>query len=113
MQLLVMENHEGEGIFPLFTKGTAVNNVQPCEVSTHWFSCVINGHETYIPDIYIADGVLVCDYNPTELIAEKGQTVILMDIVYEWLYVKDMKGNEGWLPASKVILQNCRSKEND
>ena len=26
-----------------------------------------------------------------------------MNILFEWLYVKDESGNEGWLPASKVI----------
>ena len=103
MNLLVVEKHDGEGIFPLFPKGTAVNDVNVCDESSHWLSCVIYGHETYIPDIYAVDGVLTQDYNPTELVVEKEQIVTLISVVFEWVYVKDGNGREGWLPASKVI----------
>jgi hypothetical protein len=100
---LVIEKHDGEGAFPLFTKGTAVNNQKPCDEYPHWCSCELDGHETYIPDAYVSDGVLTRDYNPTELIAEKEQTVTLLSVAFEWLYVKDENGKEGWLPASKAI----------
>jgi len=103
MHLLVVEKHDGEGVFPLFPKGATVNNVNTCAESSHWLSCVIHGHETYIPDIYVVDGLLTQDYNPTELIVEKEQKVTLIRIVFEWLYVKDENGREGWLPTSKVI----------
>lgn len=103
MKLLVIEKHDGEGIFPIFTKGTAVNDLKACERYPHWLSCAINGYETFIPDIYAADGVLIRDYNPTELTAEEGRIVTLISVVFEWLYVKDENGGEGWLPASKVI----------
>jgi hypothetical protein len=103
MNLLVMEKHDGEGTFPLFTKGAAVNDLKACDESPHWLSCVINGHETFIPEIYVADGVLTQDYDPTELIVGKEQIVTLIGIVFEWLYVKDGNDKYGWLPASKVI----------
>ena len=106
MNLLTMENHDGEGAFPLFKKGTAVNDLKEDNeypIYPHWFSCVINGHETYIPEIYVADGVLTQDYNPTELIVKKGQKLTLISVVFSWLYVKDENGKEGWLPASKAI----------
>lgn len=103
MKLLVIERHDGEGAFPLFTKGTAVSNLRACDKYAHWLSCEIDGYETYVPDIYAADGVLAQDYNPTELIAEKGRIVTLVSVVFEWLYVRDENGGEGWLPAGKVI----------
>ena len=106
MNLLAMEKHDGEGIFPLFTKGTAVNDLKEDDehpVYPHWLSCVIDGHETYIPKIYVVDGALTQDYNPTELVVEKGQKLTLIAIVFSWLYVRDESGAEGWLPASKAI----------
>lgn len=103
MNLLVIEKHDGEGVFPLFTKGTAVTGLSACDKYPHWLSCAINGHETFIPDIYVVDGVLARDYNPTELIVEKERIVTLISIVFEWLYVKDEDGGTGWLPAGKVI----------
>jgi len=27
----------------------------------------------------------------------------LLELVFEWLYVKDSSGKEGWIPASKVV----------
>ena len=101
MKLLVLEAHERwEGsVFPLFLKGKPVSELKPGEDNEypHWFPCVIDGHETFVPDVYVADGVLACDYNPTEITVEKGQTVELIRIVFEWLYVRDSFGNEGWL----------------
>ena len=47
--------------------------------------------------------MLLNNYNPTELKVKKGQTLTLIKIVFEWLYVKDEKDNEGWIPANKVI----------
>jgi len=106
MNLLVMENHDGEGIFPLFKKGAVVSDMKQDNeypVYPHWFACVIDGHATYIPETYVADGLLTRDYNPTELIVKKGQRLTLLAVVFSWLYVKDEKGVEGWLPASKAV----------
>ena len=103
MKLLVMEKHDGYGVFPLFPQGTAVSDYTVCDEYPHWYSCVIDGYETFVADVYVVDGVLIKDYNPTELIVEKDQIVTLSDVVFEWLYVKDKSGQTGWLPASKVI----------
>lgn len=103
MNLLLVEKHEGEGTFPLFKKGTTVSNLHPCSEYAHWSSCVIDGYETYVPDVYVVDSCLIKNYNPSELVIEKEQMVTLIDIVFEWLYVKDENGGYGWLPASKVI----------
>ena len=116
MELLVTEKHEGYGEFPLFRKGSIVDGIvidpeyPACaeliwgsSSSQHWLACVIDGHKTFIPDIFVSDGVLNRDYNPTEIAVEKGQTITLLYIVFEWLYVKDENGNEGWLPANKAV----------
>ena len=116
MNLRVIEKHDGYKEFPLFKKGAVVNNLKtddefPASAELiwgdgsvqHWLSCTIDGHEFYVPDIYVIDGVLARDYNPTELIVQKNQIVTLIDLVFEWVYVKDEAGQHGWLPASKVI----------
>lgn len=103
MNLQVIEKHDGYGIFPLFPKGTMVSEYKPCEEYAHWYSCVIDGHETFVADVFVSNGVLNRNYNPTELIVEKGQIVMLIDLVFEWLYVKDENDEAGWLPASNVI----------
>ena len=103
MKLLVTDNHDGEGSFPLFKKGTAVNDFKPVNEESHWYSCSIEGHSTYIPDTYVVDGVLALDYDPTEMIARKGDTVRLVAVVFEWLYVEDESGKQGWLPSSKAV----------
>ena len=46
------------------------------------------------------------DYNPTEIVATKGQIVNLKAIVFEWLYVEDENYAIGWLPSNKVISQS-------
>ena len=115
MQLLVTEKHEGCNKFPLFKKGSVVGKLTAdsnfstsaeaiwgSNSSPHWLACTIDGYETFVPDTYVSDGVLVQDYNPTELKAEKGQKVSLKNIVFEWFFVEDEKGCMGWLPANKV-----------
>ena len=116
MKLLVIESHEGQGEFPLFKKGSFVGELEGDTdypnfsysiwgnyTKPHWIACKLNGHNIFVPDIYVTDGVLNRDYNPTELIVKEGQEVTLISIVFEWLYVKDSKGSEGWLPANKVV----------
>ena len=105
MKLLVMENFDGPawGVFPLFPKGTAFDSVGKDAESPHWCPCIVAGHGFWTPDIYMDHGVLNRDYNPTSLAVEKDQIVTLLDLVFEWLYVKDEHGTEGWLPANIVI----------
>ena len=103
MKLLVADDHAGEGTFPVFPRGTAVDDIMPCDEVPHWSACSINGMETFIPDTFLAEGKLTEDYDPTELIIRKGDIVELRRIVYEWLYVKTETGALGWLPASKTV----------
>ena len=49
------------------------------------------------------DGVLALDYDPTELVAKKGDTVKLVAAQHEWLLIKEESGKQGWMPASKAV----------
>jgi len=104
MKLVVLERFDGPafGVFPVFPKGTALEVVGKDDECPHWFPCIINGMGFWTPDIYMEDGVLNRDYNPTSLLVEQGQAVTLIDLVFEWLLVKDESGKEGWLPARVV-----------
>ena len=103
MKLLAVEKHDGYGSFPTFAKGAAVTELKADPHYPHWCSCVIDGWETFVPDRYVAAGVLTQDYDPTELIVEKGESLTLLGVVFEWLFVKNGSGKEGWVPASKVV----------
>ena len=103
MKLIIVDSHDGEGAFPVFPKGTAVEDIQPCEEVPHWMACQINNIRTFVPDTYLADGKLTVDYDPTEVVLAKGEVVELQKIVFEWLYVKTSTGISGWLPASKAV----------
>lgn len=103
MKLLVKEDHDGEGVFPLFPKDSIVSECVDCENTPHWCSCVIHGYRTYIPETYVDGDILTRDYNPTELVAKKDQTITLLEIAFEWLYVQDENNIPGWIPANKVV----------
>jgi hypothetical protein len=103
MKLIITDNHDGEGNFPVFPKGTAVENIEPCEEFLHWMACSIDNVETFVPDVCVADGKLTEDYDPTEVVLAKGEIVELQRIVFEWLYVKTSAGISGWLPANKAV----------
>ncbi len=100
MKVKLIENHDGEGLFPLFKKGTAVNIIEDCKFYLNWQKCSIKNIETYIPKSFVENGVLVVDYNPTELIANKDDIVEVLDIVFGWIYgIKN--GSYGWIPCYK------------
>lgn len=103
MKVVVMDRHDGEGQFPAFCTGEVVNNLQSCDESAHWMSCTINGFDTYIPDVFVDNANLTREYNPTEMVADKGEILEIAEIVFEWLYVRNEKGVYGWIPAEKVI----------
>lgn len=103
MQLRIVESHNGEGCFPLFAKGTKVENLNKTERYNHWMSCTINGMVTYVPDTYLRDNILITDYNPTELIVKENEKVKLLGLVFEWLLVKNKDNVCGWIPANKAV----------
>lgn len=100
---MITDSHDGEGDFPAFPKGTLVENIKPCGEFPHWMSCIIDNLETFVPDVYLADGKLTVDYDPTEVVLAKGEIAELQKVVFEWLYVKTPTGISGWLPASKAV----------
>ncbi|MCC8116420.1 MAG: hypothetical protein LIP18_04590 [Planctomycetes bacterium] len=98
-----MENHDGEGVFPLYPKGTLVSDLTPCPESRHWYGCTLDGRHTYIPDACVENGALVAEYNPTELVVKKGDRIEVKRIVYEWVYGTREDGVSGLIPAEKVL----------
>ncbi len=101
MKLKVIENHIGEGQFPMFIKGTQVNNLQPCAVYPNWFSCEIEGYKTYVPSHFVENNTLLVDYNPTEIDIEANELVELLELHYQWAVVS-YKDAIGWLPVEKL-----------
>lgn len=102
MRLTVTEDHKGEGNFPTFPVGSTITNIAPCKKFKNWVEGTIEEHNTYFPTDYIENGKLVCNYNPTELIASQGSTVTLLQVVYEWALVENETGAIGWLPFEKL-----------
>ena len=103
MKAILIDAHEGEGEFPTFPLGANVENLTPCEESKHWMSCTINGMDIFVPDFFVKNSRLIREYNPTELIASKGDIIDIEEVVYEWFYVKNAESIRGWLPAEKII----------
>jgi hypothetical protein len=102
MIVKVIHEHQGEGIFPCFPKGT---NVTLGEGGTHflnWYACKIDGYKTYVPDCFVSGGTLVKDYNPTELVQKAGDVLVVQEIVYAWLLAKNENDEIGWIPAENV-----------
>lgn len=98
MKLYARQAHQGEQSFPTFSRGTLVENLTPCALYAHWFSCTINGYATYVPDVFVQDGCLNCEYNPTELCVEQGDEVSLIALYFEWALVRKDE-QIGWLPC--------------
>ncbi|WP_086351118.1 hypothetical protein [Candidatus Enterococcus clewellii] len=98
MKLVVTERHLGEGIFPVFSAGSKVTELNPCKKYKNWTAGTIDGYPTYLPLDYLNKDILTRDYNPTELVASENSIVELLEVVYEWALVKNQDGSIGWLP---------------
>jgi len=104
MNVTVIQNHAGEGQFPDFVKGTAVEITgEECAEFAHWFPCTISGYATYVPIRFVTDHRLNRDYNPTELIQSIGDKLIVLEIIHAWLFAKNTTGKTGWIPAEAVV----------
>ncbi len=97
MKLYVYQDHKGEGEFPTFRKGTRVDNLSSCSNYPQWFSCDIEGWQTYVPIHFLDRQMLNCDYNPTELAVKEGDVVELLSVHFQWALVI-YRGEVGWLP---------------
>ena len=103
MRVKVIARHPGEGTFPTFSKGTAVMMGEEDTHFLHWYPCIIERHDTYVPECFVRNGKLICDYNPTELVAEIGNILEVQDVVYAWLMAMNENGVTGWIPAESVV----------
>ena len=104
MKVKVIQKHPGEGQFPMFKKGTPVIMKEGCTHFLGWFACEIDGYETYISDVFVSDGVLNQDYDPTELVQDIGDILEVQHIVYAWLLATNDNGVTGWIPAEAVVM---------
>ena len=105
MRVQVISQHFGEGMFPTFAKDTPVKMGITDSHFPHWFPCIIEGYETYVPEMFVNNGKLVRDYNPTELVAEVGEILEVQKIVCAWLLATNADGVVGWIPAESVISE--------
>ena len=104
MKAKIVQTHLGEGQFPTFSKGTKITLTGEEDTHfLHWYPCDIEGHQTFIPDIFFSNGVLTRDYNPTELIQNVSDIVEIKEIVYAWVLATNENGQTGWIPAEAVV----------
>ena len=97
--------HPGE--FPVFKKGTLLALAKEEDADfLGWYSCDIAGYKTYVPKVFVQDGKLARDYNPTELITKTGDILDVQEIVCAWLLAANDKGVTGWIPAECVVSVN-------
>jgi hypothetical protein len=95
---------EHPGDFPTFKKGTPVTLAEEDDADfLGWCACDIAGHESYVPRIFVHDGILTRDYNPTELRQEVGDILEVQEIVYAWILATNDKAVTGWIPAECVM----------
>jgi len=99
VKVKIMKNHPGEGQFPTFSQGANVKMGEGCTHFLNWYACEIEGYPTYIPDVFVVDGKLMRDYNPTELICEVGEIVEIKEVFYAWFIAIKADGTIGWIPA--------------
>ncbi|MCL2168726.1 MAG: hypothetical protein FWB74_01710 [Defluviitaleaceae bacterium] len=104
MKVKVVVKHDGEGTFPTFPAGASVDFTgEECSHFLGWRPCAIEGHDTYVPLIYVNDKKLIKDYNPTELVQDVNDVLYVQEIVHAWLVAANENGAKGWIPAESVI----------
>jgi len=104
MRVKVIQEHSGEGQFPTFSKGMQVAmEIKEDTHFLHWHACEIDGYQTYVPELFVENGVLIRDYNPTELVQDEGDVLEVNEIVYAWLLATNECGITGWIPAEAVV----------
>jgi hypothetical protein len=103
MKVKVLIDHPGEGRFPTFERGTKVLLKEKCSHFLHWYACEIEGYQTYVTEVFVEDGALARDYNPTELVQNEGDIIEAHEIVNAWLLATNEDGSTGWIPAESVV----------
>ncbi len=64
-----------------------------------------SGLEGWVPVEFLSDAsatetTVLCDYSSRELAVQPGEEVTVEDSRYEWLLVRNNRGERGWIPAS-------------
>ena len=108
MRVKVMRDYPDKwphpGSFPAFEKGTPITiTKEETDSFLGWHACEIAGHETYAPMVYVCDGRLARDYNPTELIQKAGDMLEVQEIAHAWLLATNKEGQTGWITADVVV----------
>ena len=73
-----------------------------------WKWCrALNGREGWVPVELLSDATatettVLCDYSSRELAVQPGEQVTVEDVRHEWLLVRNIRGERGWIPASHV-----------
>jgi len=94
---------EHPGQFPTFEKGTPIVIAEEEDTDfLGWHACEIAAHKTFVPKIFVFEGKLTRDYNPTELIQNVGDILEIKEIINAWLFATNDKGISGWFPAECV-----------
>lgn len=106
MKVKMIKSHPGEGHFPTFGKGSKVIMKDEGTHYLHWYACEIDGYQTYVPELFVCDGALIRDYNPTELVQKEGDILTVQEIIYAWLIATNENGVVGWIPAESVVSVN-------
>jgi len=103
MKVKVIVNHPGEGKFPTFLKGKKVILKEACTHFLYWYACEIDGYQTYVPEIFVNEGMLIKDYNPTELVQKIGDVLEVKKIANAWFLATNEEGITGWIPAEVTV----------
>ena len=108
MKVKVMETYDGYGgnrpIFPTFEKGTPVEITGNMDKDfAHWYPCLINGYETFVPSHFVENGLLTREYNPTELSQAVGDLLVVEEVANAWLLATNSDGVTGWIASEAVI----------
>ncbi|NLE05420.1 MAG: hypothetical protein GX638_11565 [Crenarchaeota archaeon] len=104
MKLLVTDDHLSEENFSVFFKCSIVENIESMEGYLHWLACKIEGQNTFAPNIYMINGKLKVDYNPTGLVLKKEILLNCRKLSMSSLF--------GCFPASKLISIKNSKYEN-
>lgn len=103
VEVLRLSRWEHPGIFPTFPKGTEVEITGEEDTDfLGWYPCKIKGHESFVPQVFVENGKLNRDYNPTELLVSVGDVLTVKEIIGAWLMVEDKNKKLAWLAAECV-----------
>jgi hypothetical protein len=80
-----------------------------------WLWCTDrDGESRWVPEPYVerrgGTGVVLCDYDATELSVRAGEELIAGIEVSDWIWCTNREGKSGWVPARNLDLGTAGSK---